>query len=101
MADGLQRVEMGRRLRPFPLRGHLKKLPFAVGALVVCFCARTSALAVIVLSSTSWDAGSVPTGWHIKTNHGRPEISACKDDDSACVHLKSVKSSFALERGVD
>jgi hypothetical protein len=82
------------------LRRYLKKLPFAV-AFVVCFCPCTSALAVIVLSSTSWDAGSVPAGWQIKANHGRPEIFACKDDDAACVHLKSVKSSFGLERGVD
>lgn len=77
------------------------RLPFAVAALIACFCARTSPLAMIVLSSASWDAGSVPAGWQIKTIRGRPEISACKDDEAACVHLKSVKSSLALERGVD
>ena len=87
--------------RPFPLTGPLKKLPFAVAAVVVCFSMRASPLALIVLGSTSYDAGSVPAGWQIKANHGTPEISFCKDDDTACVHLKSAKSSFALQRAVN
>ena len=62
---------------------------------------RASPLALIVLGSTSYDAGSVPAGWQIKANHGTPEISFCKDDDTACVHLKSAKSSFALQRAVN
>jgi hypothetical protein len=94
-------VDMRRSLGPFALRGYLKKLPIAVAALVVCFCLRASPLALIVLNSTCQDAGSVPAGWQIKVHHGRPEISACQDDDTACVHLKSVKSSFALEHAVD
>jgi hypothetical protein len=86
---------------PFPLTGCLKKLQYDVAALVVCFCTRASPLALIVLGSTSCDAGSVPAGWQIEANHGTPEISPCKYDDTTCVHLKSVKSSFALQRGVD
>jgi len=62
---------------------------------------RASPLALIVLGSSSYDAGSVPAGWQIKANHGTPEISLCKDDDTACVHLKSIKSSFALQRAVN
>jgi hypothetical protein len=58
-------------------------------------------LALIVLSSTNWDGNRVPTGWQIKRNCGRAEISGCRDDDNGCVHLKSIKSSFALERAVD
>jgi hypothetical protein len=92
---------MPRSPRPFPLTGCSKTLPFAIAALVVCFCTRASPLALIVLSSTSCGAGSVPAGWQIKANHGRPEISPCNCDDTACVHLKSVNSSFALQRGVD
>jgi hypothetical protein len=72
-----------------------------LGLFSVCVCLPASPLALIVLSSTGWDAGSVPAGWRVKIHHGRPEISACQDDDAACVHLKSVKSSFALEHGVD
>jgi hypothetical protein len=68
--------------------------------LAACICARTSELALILPSSTGWNAGSALTGWQIKTNHGRPAISTCTDDTS-CVHLKSVDSSFGLQRAVD
>ncbi len=44
--------------------------------------------------------GRLPSDWNIKVNHGKPDVSAC-NDSSPCVHLKSVKSSFSLERGVD
>jgi len=50
---------------------------------------------------TTTDNGGAPAGWQIKTNHGRPAISTCTDGDIACVHLKSVNSSFGLERAVD
>ena len=38
--------------------------------------------------------------WQIKMNHGKPDISVCNEAES-CLHLKSVKSSFALEHSVD
>ncbi len=38
--------------------------------------------------------------WQIKMNHGNPDISICRETES-CLHLKSVKSSFALEHSVD
>ena len=38
--------------------------------------------------------------WQIKMNHGKPDISVCNETES-CLHLKSVKSSFALEHSVD
>lgn len=90
----------GARLLRF-CEDSLKKLRFGVAALAVCFCARTGQLALIVLSSAGREAGGVPPGWQIRTNHGRPNISACKDEDTACVDLKSVNSSFALERSVN
>src|ERR1700722_6988380 len=37
----------------------------------------------------------------IKTNQGKQEISSCKNDDIACVHLKSARSSFSLQRAVN
>jgi len=59
-------------------------------------------IAVIVLNPSGWNLGRNPADWQVKVNHGRPDISACKDDTlPACIHLRSVKSSFALERGVD
>ena len=33
-------------------------------------------------------------------NHGKPDISVCTETES-CLHLKSIKSSFALEHSVD
>jgi len=33
-------------------------------------------------------------------NHGKPDISVCAETES-CLHLKSVKSSFALQHPVD
>ena len=38
--------------------------------------------------------------WQVKVNHGNPDISVCKEIDS-CLHLKSVRSSFALEHSVN
>ena len=65
--------------------------------------ARTAGSAVVVLNTVNRAAGKVPSDWQIKVNHGRPEISVCNDgeDGEPCLHLKSVKASFALERGVD
>ena len=75
--------------------------------LVVCsissflFLAHTSQLALIVLNAASLGTGRLPADWQIKVNHGRPDFSVCKDGDEPCVRLKSVRASFALERGVD
>ncbi len=83
----------------------MKKLLF-VSALVVCgfvciFPARASQMACIVLDTAAWSAGRLPESWQIKVNHGKPDISVCRQGDIPCLHLKSIKSSFALERGVD
>jgi hypothetical protein len=62
--------------------------------------ARTSPLAFIVLNTAKWGAGRLPSDWQIKVNHGKPDVSVCGESDS-CLHLKSVRSSFALEHSVD
>ena len=36
----------------------------------------------------------------IKVNHGKPDLAVCGESDS-CLKLRSVKSSFGLERKVD
>ncbi|MGA2271513.1 MAG: DUF3047 domain-containing protein [Bryobacteraceae bacterium] len=79
----------------------MKKLLLIGIILVFVHQARTSPVAVIVLNTGNRSAGQLPSDWQIKVNHGRPEIFVCKDDDGPCLHLKSVKASFALERGVD
>jgi hypothetical protein len=58
-------------------------------------------LAVIVLGAANLGGGRLPADWNIKVNHGKPDVSLCGANDSPCVHLKSVKASFSLERGVD
>ena len=84
-----------------PLRGSLRKLLLICTILVFVFQAQTSPLAVIVLSAANLGGGRLPADWTIKVNHGRPDVSVCASNDSPCVHLKSVKASFSLERGVD
>src|SRR4029077_8172183 len=60
----------------------------------------TSPLAFIVLNTANWGAGRLPSDWQIKMNHGKPDISICRETES-CLHLKSVRSSFALEHTAD
>jgi Protein of unknown function (DUF3047) len=82
-------------------RGFLKKLLLLCAILAFVFQARTSQMAVIVLSAANMAPDRPPSDWQVKVNHGKPEISGCNDGDGPCVHLRSVKSSFSLERGVD
>jgi hypothetical protein len=78
----------------------LKKFVLGCTVLFIVFQARTSQLAFIVLNTANWGAGRLPSDWQIKVNHGKPEISVCGQSDS-CLHLKCVRSSFALEHSVD
>lgn len=78
----------------------MKKFLLAFAVLFIVFQARTSPLAFIVLNTAHWGAGRLPSDWQVKVNHGKPEISVCGESDS-CLHLKSVRSSFALEHSVD
>jgi hypothetical protein len=79
----------------------LKKLLSLGAILAFILRAYTSPLATFVLNSASLSAGRLPSDWQIKVNHGRPEVSVCSDNEGPCLHLKSVKSSFGLERAVD
>jgi Protein of unknown function (DUF3047) len=58
-------------------------------------------MSLVVLETSTRNPGKLPSNWQIKVNHGRPDISVCDDPGGACLHLKSVGASFALERGVD
>ena len=82
------------------MRGLLKQFLLACSFLVFLFQARTSQLAFIVLNTANWGPGRLPSDWQITMNHGKPEISVCKETES-CLHLRSVKSSFGLEHSVD
>jgi hypothetical protein len=63
--------------------------------------ARTAPLAFIVLNTADWDPGRLPSGWQIKVNHGHADFSVCSDDLGPCLHLKSSKASYGIERHVD
>lgn len=69
--------------------------------LLLIFQARTSPLSVIALGVANPGASGVPSGWQIKVNHGKPEISGCQESDRLCVHLRSLRSSFSLERSME
>ena len=76
-------------------------LIFLTSLLLLSDPARPSQLAIIVLNTANWGGGRLPSDWQIKVNHGKPDVSVCRDGDGSCLHLKSAKSSFALEHGVD
>jgi hypothetical protein len=78
----------------------LKKSLLLLGFLISLFQAQTSPMAFIVLNTATWGTGRLPADWQIKINHGKPDISVCNEGES-CLHLKSEKSSFALEHRVD
>jgi len=82
------------------VRGLLKTFLLVCISLVFLFQAQSSTAAFIVLNTASWGSGRLPADWQIKMNHGKPEISVCGEAES-CLHLKSVRSSFALEHTVD
>ncbi len=79
----------------------MKKLLLFSAILVLILQARTAPLAFIVLNTAGWDPGRLPSNWQVKVNYGHPDFSVCSDDLGPCLHLKSVKASFALERRVD
>jgi hypothetical protein len=79
----------------------LKKLLLIVAALVFIFQARTSQLAFIVLNAGTLGLGRLPANWQVKVNHGKPEFGVCADSEGPCLHLRSAKASFALQRDVE
>ena len=79
----------------------MKRLLLICTVAVLVYQARTTPLALIVLNTGRLATGKLPYDWQIKVNHGRPDVSVCQDGDTPCIHLRSAKASFALERGVD
>ena len=79
----------------------MKRFLFIFIGLLVAFSGHPADLAFVALNTASWTLGRQPADWQIKVNHGRPDVSVCTDSDIQCLHLKSVKASFALEHGVD
>jgi len=68
--------------------------------LVLALVGRSEQLSMIVLNA---EAGQnrIPPGWQIKVNRGTPELTLAREGDSSFIHMKSHRSSYGLERGVD
>jgi hypothetical protein len=79
----------------------LKKLFLVSAILVLILQAHTAPLAFVVLNTAGWDPERLPPDWQVKVNHGRPDFSVCSDSLGPCLHLKSVKASFGIERRVN
>ena len=79
----------------------MKKFFIVCSAFIVLFPARTNQLAFVVLNSAGLGFGRLPSEWQVKVNHGKPAFNVCTDSDGPCLHLKSEKASFALQRDVD
>jgi hypothetical protein len=73
-------------------------LPFLVAAVL---SAGSSPLALVLLNTANAPSGNLPSGWQVKVSHGKPDISVCTDESGGCLHLRSSRSSYGLERGLD
>ena len=79
----------------------MKKFLLVPTIFLSVFHAHGSQIAFIALNASGWGAGRLPSDWQIKVKDGRPDISVCTASETPCIHLKSVKASFALERKVN
>src|SRR3569623_823241 len=78
----------------------------AAAASVFAFQTHASAPALIVRDRENGlrnaSPKQIPQGWELKVNSGHPDFSFVDTGDpSAAIRLRSVKSSYALERAVD
>jgi len=79
----------------------LRKSLYLLTALVLALHLFAAPLAIVVLNTTGPGSDRLPAGWQIKVGHGKPDISVCRENDVACIHMRSVKASFGLEKGLD
>lgn len=60
--------------------------------------ARASERMVVADFSSGVDANGVPLGWQLKKRSGRADFAVIKDGRIHAVHLRSMDSSFALQK---
>jgi hypothetical protein len=58
-------------------------------------------MALVIFNAAAGPPGRLPDGWQLKVNRGTPDLAFIGEGNSRVLRLKSRKSSFALERGVD
>jgi hypothetical protein len=79
----------------------LRKIILLSGAvLAACIVAWTAPLALIIYDVHHTQPG-LPDGWRLKVSQGTPDFSIQNDAHGKIIRLRSVKSSFGLERKVD
>jgi len=79
----------------------LKYAVFLFIILAVATLAGNAPTAFIVLDPLHVNPGHLPDGWEVKVNRGMPRISTVREGNDNYIDLKSVDSSYGLERAVD
>lgn len=79
----------------------MRKLLLVCSGALLALQSPAPQVALIVLDTARPPVGRLPDGWQLKVNSGQADISTSKEDNESILHLKSVKSSFSLERGLD
>jgi Protein of unknown function (DUF3047) len=79
----------------------LRRLVLLLIFLGLILLAHSAQISMMLLNIPSPSAGKLPDGWTVKVNHGTPEIATGSGPEGAFVQLRSHKSSYSLERGVD
>ena len=79
----------------------MRRLVLLLILLGLVLLAQSAQISMMLLNISNPAAGKLPDGWAIKVNHGSPEIATGSGPEGAFVQLRSHKSSFSLERGVD
>jgi hypothetical protein len=79
----------------------LRKLALFSCGVLWAFQAHAAPLAFIVLDTAKPATGKLPDPWQLKINSGQPDVSTAQDGNEWILHLRSVKSSFSVERSVD
>jgi len=79
----------------------LRRFALLLAGLGLVLLVRSAQISLMLLNIPSPPAGKLPEGWTVKVNHGTPRISTGSGPEGTFVQLRSQKSSFSLERGVD
>jgi hypothetical protein len=79
----------------------LRRLVLLLTFLGLVLLAQSAQISMMLLNIPSPPAGKLPDGWAVKVNHGTPEIATGAGPEGTFLQLRSHKSSFSLERGVD
>ena len=79
----------------------MRRFGLLLALLALVLVARSAQISLILLKLPAPAAGKLPEGWTVKVNHGTPRVTMGASPEGPFVQLRSHKSSFSLERGVD